>query len=1331
MGLIIQPYSHNHKMSVHDTPRTKPSGIPQALIVGSGINQRLQISTISWMGRSYDCDPRQLGLLLSHGNHQNADVTAMGTTKIFWDSLPQDSRPKNVERPAWVLGRFQGKPGAPAGSITWTHVPDSKVPSLADGVLAKISSGLGSVLGGERCMENIIGCRGEDKDVVATHISEKSDRWEIVINEDGWENKHSERKDLIDQLSRIDVTDIERSELSADGKTLYLYSKLLVDEHGQPVRHKIDVSSLKLDPKMIYNNPDDPKFGIEITVPDENIDFECLEREHVKTFLNAAPVDTPLAVVKAYRDEQNRYVVRIEPKEPGKPKIELSASGDTVWQRREIKKSSEYKNLPQELKDAVLDALDLVLDVDNFTLTRVTKPRHRYELKFYRYRETRFKGILDKKLEDGESVVLTEVKGAAEVVHLNDHNGRSRGDHEIIPLNFDPFFGNKANIDLVRLDPRPDALRKSRFVDPVATSLAGQHLRDPYVMGVESMFNVWPKVDQLGFFGVFMKAAMAFPHGNMYIGPTENPWWVRWFGTTSHSIFDAKSDAGTRYHWLTGNPIHDKMLTSAAMITGPNTDTVNPAREGRLFHSRIPGMKVHMIKTAISGFYILVIEDADSSYKETTELGLVTETTIFPFSGGGGLSNVQLAVKTQRGQRWDAGRAEHTLDIAKEFATDTLRGNKAYVFLWNVKTGLFTPFNIDQRVDLTNTARKDTMSKVQPTAPKMQARVARAFNTARAVAKKYLLNEFREWFNVGTWYWVSLRQTFFYLVTPAMIILGMSALPAQGALFLVGCIAATLFAWPLWAIQMMKVGVNPKGILSFNPKHIFWSDLAMHTQIKSGLDIERMSVGKFRISDKSLGNRVSANDKKYAFWVAAVLPIIGGSALFSAAVGLGLAFGLLPLLYTALPFLLGYALSGRVSNWVKRLLPNQGSKSFFRSLARWAAGSVFLSGGMVGSLIAFGSTAIFTIPLSLALIAGFWALFMGLNIRSAFKIYFKEERLTYTLDAPNSPDGQLGKEKADSFRNTVREALGKGDSLYLPDEFTRHDDPYSRFLQNEFKDLSDIIKLCQEIDADAYGLTLSAAPNTLAWLNEVIEAPNFYDLWVAAKNIDLQTLHPEIKRLAKETESQRGKAWADLTFFDQEKIKQLNRAILEETYPQTAPKRPERKDPFELWDLINARIEHLQKQIRSAAPNVLNKVTPNPLVNLNNLIGGEGGVMIDLHHELGETRPSLREAIRFQLRNASGWKLLYPLEVYVALRRKLSIFLLARKTKKVRDYLQSLDRDKRRASLLEPEEYDRIRELNRLTIEEQFSGHTPEKWFAFPIIRDLANLLKRLRGEKQ
>ncbi|MEE8638413.1 MAG: hypothetical protein V3T21_05150, partial [Candidatus Margulisiibacteriota bacterium] len=681
-------------MSVHNAPTVKPPGIPE----GSIKRGRLIVDTVHWQGRSWRCDPRQIAYTLSNGNQAHMHVREVGTPEMFWKSIGL-----NKKGPGWVLGRFWGEPGKPAEPVKWFPLARRQVPSKAGGILARISSNLGM----ERGMENIVACEGEGRDVVVTHISEGTDRRLIKINEEGWKEKHPERQKLMEQLDCIYnfITDIKRQELSDDGRTLTLYLNIL-DAGGQPARYDLDVSCLKLNPSKIYDDPKDTKFSIKLIVPDERTDHECEKRTTEAVISNPSIQITQSAVVTGYKDEKGTLNFFIEPGD-GSEKIHLQ--GESI---RKVKRDPKYISQSPEIRSAIKKAERELLDIDNFEWTPPRKINRRFAIQFHTYRKTKFKNILKTPLKKGESVVITKVESASEVAHLNEMNGQPKGSIEIIPYNFDPSYGKKKNYELMRTDPRPHALYTTRYVNPVSTAIAPQHLIDPYVMGTEIMAAIWPTIDQLGFFGVNMLAAMAFPYGKQFMDPAKLPWYVQAYASVSHSIFDAKSDAGKLYYLLTGNPALKGMkeAVGAAMVTGPNTDAVNPAREGRLFYSRIPGMPPHKIKTAIPGFYIEVVEDALVSYLDMTMFGLLTETTTYPLSTGGGLENYQTALTVQRSERWNAGINIYLKDAAQEISIDKIRGNRFYHAIYNFKSGLYEV----SKIGLKTTARRDILGKLQP-----------------------------------------------------------------------------------------------------------------------------------------------------------------------------------------------------------------------------------------------------------------------------------------------------------------------------------------------------------------------------------------------------------------------------------------------------------------------------------------------------------------------------------------------------------------------------------------------------------------------------------------
>ncbi len=100
-----------------------------------------------------------------------------------------------------------------------------------------------------------------------------------------------------------------------------------------------------------------------------------------------------------------------------------------------------------------------------------------------------------------------------------------------------------------------------------------------------------------------------------------------------------------------------------------------------------------------------------------------------------------------------------------------------------------------------------------------------------------------------------------------------------------------------------------------------------------------------------------------------------------------------------------------------------------------------------------------------------------------------------------------------------------------------------KYYANEFQGSNEVSSLLEQIGAAGYAVPFKAKANTLARLNEVLAASNFYDL-VRQKNPRL-TLSELIRSLAAETEAYRYKPFKKLTAFQQKKIMLLNRLLLE------------------------------------------------------------------------------------------------------------------------------------------------------------------------------------------
>jgi hypothetical protein len=1174
-----------HRKSGFNVPEIKDPGYLPELRAGGKI---AAVRTLTHQSFSFALKLRQLGLkFFDYDSGEPAmQITEIGGPELFWPSIGSDRL-----RSGWVMARYRGAPKAE----DYRPLSASLSTSLAGGLRARINAEFGA----ERGIENIVAHRSEGRDIIISHVSQDTDRRLIIINPDGWNERKPQREALIRELDSLSITGIQRTEVSSDGTLLTVESNVL-DRSGHPARREIDISCLKFNPRNVYHDPDDQELSVKLIEIDPLEDFECLEREHVTLFYNQAIEITEDAIVRGYRDEAGAAHVLIDPVvyhdlgyasvraaalDGGERKISVRTSESTFEIRAvsedAIRRHAAFSSLKHELQEAVLGAFqesapieDKAVETDprvtramrkavaaviphareleNFSVDRVTKMRSRYALQFYKTRETRFKDMLDTPLGDGESVLITKVKSAMEVVHLSEANGFKKGERSIIPLNF------KVPPGMVRIDPRPHAVYNTIIVPgEYDTALAGQHLIDCYILWTEIMATVWPRVDQLGFFGIFMLAAMAFPHGNMFTDPKNNPWFLRSFGTVSHSIFDAKSDAGRLYYFFSGNPRLSLESVGAAMVTGPNTDSLNPAREGRLFPCRIPG-RSSVVKTALPGFYITVIEDAQSSYFFKTMFGLKTATTILPLSAGGGVDNYQLALTIQRSQRWNAGEAIFTLDSAGNLLIDYERGGTFYRSYFNHTRGLWYAENNSVEKCVRGDALPAMLRPSENVKTTRGEIVRKLLDPKCPVPKMYKYEEAREWLNVGTWYHVSAAKLMAYLSVPILVLSTFLPIPVAAAGFIFACLAVTLFGWPFWAGQMAKVGVNPKTILSLSPVHLFWGDIPMHTMLKAGLDIERLSVGKFRISDRRLGNRIPARDKRTAFWVGAVLPTTLGLGLLGGAMLLSFGGALTSLLYASAPFIAGIIASRYLGRLIKRLLPNPKTKSFWRSLIQWTVKVAPFAAGTTTTLLIVPTLTLIPLPFSLALMAGIWSIFMGLNVLNEFRIYHREQRKNYALPEPNQPAATIKKYQADTWRNTLREAFGFTPPTLLPMEFTcnldENIDPY---------------KLYEAVNLAAPHLLARPHPqDALVNLNSLINGEGdpamLFDLYEELKDYRPASLaepRRKIARLLKKTQAAREQMRAQRSALElnlepeqYDRIRELNRLVLEETFPEFCPR---------------------------------------------------------------------------------------------------------------------------------------------------------------------------------
>ncbi|OQY99735.1 MAG: hypothetical protein B6D35_08670 [Candidatus Brocadia sp. UTAMX2] len=108
------------------------------------------------------------------------------------------------------------------------------------------------------------------------------------------------------------------------------------------------------------------------------------------------------------------------------------------------------------------------------------------------------------------------------------------------------------------------------------------------------------------------------------------------------------------------------------------------------------------------------------------------------------------------------------------------------------------------------------------------------------------------------------------------------------------------------------------------------------------------------------------------------------------------------------------------------------------------------------------------------------------------------------------------------------------------------------FYEDEFKPPLTIAGLCTVINNDQYTISLQAPINTLAWLNELLRVPKFYDI-LHEKKPDI-SFSNTLMDLMNETNNYRNKNYSDLNIDEQNTIRRLNRLLLQETYPQETPK---------------------------------------------------------------------------------------------------------------------------------------------------------------------------------
>lgn len=129
------------------------------------------------------------------------------------------------------------------------------------------------------------------------------------------------------------------------------------------------------------------------------------------------------------------------------------------------------------------------------------------------------------------------------------------------------------------------------------------------------------------------------------------------------------------------------------------------------------------------------------------------------------------------------------------------------------------------------------------------------------------------------------------------------------------------------------------------------------------------------------------------------------------------------------------------------------------------------------------------------------------------------------------------------------------------------------FREEEFNPPFSIEKLCAKIDANLYGLSLSNNDYTIDTLNEILTIPDFYD--ILCKIIRNNVFSNKIKKLIEKTAKYRkGREFSCMQDSEKRNIKELNRGLLEETFPDFTPKIRENE-----WKNLAIRLKKLLTSI--------------------------------------------------------------------------------------------------------------------------------------------------------
>jgi hypothetical protein len=94
--------------------------------------------------------------------------------------------------------------------------------------------------------------------------------------------------------------------------------------------------------------------------------------------------------------------------------------------------------------------------------------------------------------------------------------------------------------------------------------------------------------------------------------------------------------------------------------------------------------------------------------------------------------------------------------------------------------------------------------------------------------------------------------------------------------------------------------------------------------------------------------------------------------------------------------------------------------------------------------------------------------------------------------------------------------------------------------------------LCREIRDDRYDISFQTPDNTINRLNEILSVPNLYERVLQRKS-DIH-ISEYLSKLEVDTRDMRSKKFSELEAYEKNQIKEFNRGLLEELYPDAIPK---------------------------------------------------------------------------------------------------------------------------------------------------------------------------------